>query len=166
MCLSFSSCPSARYFPFIPHSYYRFDSVHPSLYSSWSLILALALSFELPNLCRCRTTHVMIWPSESMCAAAFVWVCGSPSTFLKLTTGAHSLSLSLWVLVHPSFLFRPSHSLSICDAKLVMVPHHWCHDPAAWAHVFMRVGGNAGVQLTPHFQCRSRVIWLTQLSGS
>jgi hypothetical protein len=30
----------------------------------------------------------MIWPPQTVCVMARVWACGSPSTFVKLTTCA------------------------------------------------------------------------------
>lgn len=56
-------------------------------------LTVLALSLELQNVRCCRTTHVMVWLPQTVCVMACGRVCGSPSTFLKLTTCAHNSHL-------------------------------------------------------------------------
>lgn len=56
-------------------------------------LTVLTLSLELQNVRCCRTTHVMVWLPQTVCVMACGRVCGSPSTFLKLTTCAHNSHL-------------------------------------------------------------------------
>jgi len=100
----------------------------------------------------------MTWQSESMCVVVLVWACGLSSTFLKLTTGAHLLSLSLWIH-HPSLISLSSLTLTItlslrCKtsdgaAPLMSWPAH--PSPCVSWHS-CEPCGHAGVRVTPLFR--------------
>lgn len=81
--------------PSVPHSFSHTPPVRLSLHFSHSVLRFIIshshrsrVEFRAAKHCWCCTTHVMIWPPQTVCVMARVRACGSPSTFVKLTTCA------------------------------------------------------------------------------